>query len=436
MRMKSEFTGKILVLLAVFGLTALAISVVALHSASAQGQPGAGLDNANKTATGFRERQIEYNWSVTKTADQSSITITDGQCATVQYTLAVTRTVFSDLVVTGARGQICVTNTGSVPTQNLRIVDVVQIKIGGGPFEDYATQEVNVSSNPVLEPNETGCYNYEVIFAVVAGAQFKNTAHITITNHSGHLGEEFGPSPSSGTFTIPDTVTTVEEDASAAVEDVLTSNCPSGITATPTPPGASTSFQFTSSDLTFSDPSTGSTSRSYNVLVCNNAVDCNNTCTVTNTATLTESGPKSQETRTSSVDVTVSTGECGPPIGDQGCSLGFFKNHPDAFPSPYTPQTTLGSAFPCLSNTALANVSLQEALSFQGGTGVEGGQRILLRQAVAALLNAASPDIDYPLTVQQVIMRVCAAIASNDRQIMLELSSQLDELNNLGCPLD
>jgi len=436
MSMKSGLTSKILVFLAVFGLTALAMTVFASHSSSAQGQSGAGLDNATKTATGFRERQIEYNWTVTKTANQSSITITDGQCATVQYTVAVTRTVFSDLEVTGARGQICVTNTGSVPTQNLRIVDTVQRKIGGGPFMDFATQEVDVSSNPVLDPNETGCYNYEVTFAVAPDAQFKNTAHITITNHSGHLGEEFGPTTSSGSFTIPDTVTTVEEDASAAVADVLTSTCATGITATPTPPGTSTSFQFTAADLTFTNPPTGTASRSYNVSVCNSGVACNNTCTLTNTATLTESGPKTQETRTSSVPVTVSTGECGPGVGNEGCSLGFFKNHPDAFPSPFTPQTTLGTAFPCLSNTTLANVTLQEALRFKGGKGIEGAQRILLRQAVAALLNAASPDIDYPLTVQQVITQVCAAIASNDRQIMLELSSQLDELNNLGCPLD
>jgi hypothetical protein len=319
-------------------------------------------------------------------------------------------------------------------TQGLRIVDVVQRKIGGGPFTDFAIQEVDVSSNPVLDPGEMGCYNYEVIFADVADAQYKNIAHITITNHSGHLGEPFGPSPSSGTFTIPDTATTVEEDASAGVADVLTSNCGSGITATPTPAGTPTSFQFTASDLTFSG-TTGTASRSYNVSVCNSAV-CNNTCTLTNTATLTESGTKSQETRTSPVDVTVSTGECGPQVGDEGCGVGFFKNHPDAFPSPYTTQTTLGTAFPCLSNTALANVTLEDALKFKGGKGVAGAQRILLRQAVAALLNAASPDVDYPLTVQQVITEVCAAIASNDRQMMLELSSQLDEFNNLGCPLD
>jgi hypothetical protein len=442
MKKKSKLSSKILILAAIFGLASLAMSVAASHSASAQGRSGTTLQDASKTAEGFRERQIEYNWSVAKTADQGSVTVTDGQCATVEYTLQVTRTVFSDVVVTGAKGRICVTNGGSVATQGLRIVDVVQIKTGGGAFMDYATQEVDVSSNPVLDPGETGCYDYEVKFTPVPGAQYKNTAQITITNHSGHLDEPFGPNPSSGSFTIPETPTTVEEDASASVADVLTSNCASGITATPTPAGTSTSFQFSASDLTFSQPSTGSTSRSYNVSVCNNAVGCDNTCTLTNTATLTESGVKSEETRTSSAAVTVSTGECGggPPQengdGDEGCSAGFFKNHPNAFPSPYAAQTSLSSVFTCLSNTALGNMTLRQALSFKGGKGVEGAQQILLRQAVAALLNAASQDVDYPLTIQQVITQVCTAIASNDRQIILELSSQLDEFNNLGCPID
>jgi len=436
--MKSKFTRKLLLFVLLSGLVVLGIFSAVPNPASAQGMSGANLENASKTASGFNERQIEYNWSVTKTADQSSITIRDGECATVQYTLQVTRTLFSDVVVAGARGQICVTNNGSVATQGLRIVDVVQIKTGGGPFEDFATQEVDVSSNPVLDPGETGCYNYEVKFTPVAGAQYKNTAHITITNHSGHLGEPFGPSPSSGAFTIPDTPTTVEEDASAMVTDVLSSTCADGIVATPTPPGTPTSFSFSASDLTFSptDPTTGSASRSYDISVCNDGVACGSTCTLTNTATLTESGPKTQETRTSLAIVAVSTGDCGPGTGNEGCSLGFFKNHPGAFPSPYTTQTTLGSVFPCLSNTTLSDVTLQEALGFKGGSGVEGATRILLRQAVAALLNAASPDVNYPLTVEQVVTQVCGAIATNNREAILELASQLDEDNNLGCPLD
>ena len=84
----------------------------------------------------------------------------------------------------------------------------------------------------------------------------------------------------------------------------------------------------------------------------------------------------------------------------------------------------------------LDNRTLLQALNFQGGTTTLAAARILLRAAVAALLNAASPDVDYPLTVAQVIAQVNAALASGDRSTMLSLANQLDQFNNLGCPLD
>ncbi len=55
----------------------------------------------------------------------------------------------------------------------------------------------------------------------------------------------------------------------------------------------------------------------------------------------------------------------------------------------------------------------------------------LLRQAVAALLNAASADVDYPLTVAQVIAQTNAAIASGDYEATKDL---FDQYNNLTAP--
>jgi hypothetical protein len=83
----------------------------------------------------------------------------------------------------------------------------------------------------------------------------------------------------------------------------------------------------------------------------------------------------------------------------------------------------------------LDNVSLLAALSFHGGSGVIGGARILLRAAVASLLNAASPTVDFSLTVALVINAVNTALASNNRSTIIALASQLDALNNQGsCP--
>ena len=82
----------------------------------------------------------------------------------------------------------------------------------------------------------------------------------------------------------------------------------------------------------------------------------------------------------------------------------------------------------------LDTVRLQTALSLGGSDGVEGAARILVRAAVAALLNASDPDIDYPLSAPQVIAQVISALASNDRSTMIDLAEELDMLNNIGCP--
>jgi hypothetical protein len=114
-----------------------------------------------------------------------------------------------------------------------------------------------------------------------------------------------------------------------------------------------------------------------------------------------------------------------PPPGQEGCTPGFWKNHPDAFPAPYSPGTTLGSVFTGLS-ADYASLTFQQALS-QGG----GGLNALLRQAVAALLSATSPEVDYPLTADEVISLTNAAIASGIYEPTKDL---FDQYNNLEAP--
>jgi hypothetical protein len=82
------------------------------------------------------------------------------------------------------------------------------------------------------------------------------------------------------------------------------------------------------------------------------------------------------------------------------------------------------------------NVTLLEALSFQGGSDLNGAAEILLRAGVSALLNSAQPNVDYPVTTAEVINSVNAALASGDRDTMLDLAGKLDKYNNLGCPLN
>ncbi|MNG22688.1 hypothetical protein D3C84_1072020 [compost metagenome] len=87
-------------------------------------------------------------------------------------------------------------------------------------------------------------------------------------------------------------------------------------------------------------------------------------------------------------------------------------------------------------NNQLGDDSLMEALGYPGGTNLVGGAQILLRAAVASLLNTTNPDVDdFPLTTAQVIAQVNAALATKDRGTILALASQLDGYNNLGCDL-
>jgi hypothetical protein len=124
--------------------------------------------------------------------------------------------------------------------------------------------------------------------------------------------------------------------------------------------------------------------------------------------------------------------------GDEGCTPGYWKNHADSWPaSGYATAQKVQSTFSEASRyAAFGSASLLNALSFQGGAGVEGGVGNLLRAATASLLNAAHPGVDFPRPAAGVISDVNAALASGNRDQMLALAANLDRDNNLGCPLN
>ncbi|HEY3058542.1 MAG TPA: hypothetical protein VGL99_06160 [Chloroflexota bacterium] len=152
------------------------------------------------------------------------------------------------------------------------------------------------------------------------------------------------------------------------------------------------------------------------------------TPTPTNTPTNTPT-PTATPTKTATPTPT--------PPGNEGCTPGFWKasQHFDSWVGFRTTQT-LESVFDVPNAFGVDNATLLEALDFEGGSSLSDAARILLRAAVAAVLNAASPTVDYPLSVTNVTTQVNAALASGDRDTILNLASRLDNLNNLGCPLD
>lgn len=114
-----------------------------------------------------------------------------------------------------------------------------------------------------------------------------------------------------------------------------------------------------------------------------------------------------------------------------GCSHGFWKNHTEAWPTDWTGQL-LTRAFGA---NALPG-TLLDALSFPGGSGTIGAKQILLRQAVAALLNENEfgPSFGPYESIGALRTAVMTALGGN-RGAMLSLAETLDHWNNGYCKL-
>jgi hypothetical protein len=121
-----------------------------------------------------------------------------------------------------------------------------------------------------------------------------------------------------------------------------------------------------------------------------------------------------------------------------GCTPGFWKNHENAWaPTGYDPDNTLGSVFDIPGEfSSIAGDSLIEALSYGGGPTDLDAAKLLLHHAVAAVLNAAHPDIDYPFSESGIIGDVNDALDSSDRGTMLGVKGTLSAGNELGCPIN
>ncbi len=187
------------------------VLVLSVGMAFSDGQNGTTLKDAEVSIT--PHWTITYGWTIDKSVSPVSWDLFTGDDGTSKYTIAVTKDDGTEEA--WVEGQISVKNDGEEATENLAIVAVLQDGYGS-PNDFLADATVDVSGNPVLDPGETGTYSYRVNIPITggtypqphAGGTYKVTADITITNHSGHLGELFGPSPSATTV-FPSSATLV-----------------------------------------------------------------------------------------------------------------------------------------------------------------------------------------------------------------------------------
>ncbi len=112
--------------------------------------------------------------------------------------------------------------------------------------------------------------------------------------------------------------------------------------------------------------------------------------------------------------------------GLEGCTPGFWKNSPGSWPATgYAVTDNFDAIFGV--NAFTPDITLMQAINLKGG-----GVNALARHAVAGLLGAGHPDVDYTLSTAQIIAGVQAALAGGDIEGTKDL---FDRYNNQGCPL-
>lgn len=127
-------------------------------------------------------------------------------------------------------------------------------------------------------------------------------------------------------------------------------------------------------------------------------------------------------------------------VCDEGCTPGYWKQaqHFDSWPAPYSPNSNLRDVFVTSPVELVPDDTFLEALNYSGGAGVGGATRILLRAAVASLLNSASPDVAFAVSTGHVVDTTISRIETQYRPTLLTRAAYFDSINNgpSGCPLD
>lgn len=162
-----------------------------------EGQSGTTLD-ADVTA----EAHNEFTWDIDKSVTPTELNLCNGDSGTAHYTVSVVKSSSNSEFISGI---VTVTNGGDVATVGLEIS--VKLTEPSGSPTVAGPVSVDVSSNPVLDSDETENYAYIIpISASLNPGTYKVIADVTILNHSGHITDPptpFGPSPSSDGITLP-----------------------------------------------------------------------------------------------------------------------------------------------------------------------------------------------------------------------------------------
>lgn len=273
---------------------------------------------ATQTAQGVWERRIEYDWTAQRYVseihvghdmrllpERDRVEILPGQTVWVMWQVDAQRRLASDEIVKGVRGETCVTNTGRSSIPGFLVVEQVMAK-NGGSFSVVAGASATITSETALEPNETRCLPYEILFDAQANVEYRVVAGVAAL--SGVRVAE-----AAAGFGLPQSQGTLEVDAEAWMRDGAYAGCDKTLG----PDFHCFSVDGIPRDQRIAPPTaTGHLGMSFMVDIMNSGV-CGQTFIYVIDEPLREGGPTPPggEIREVSGTLVITTGDCPPPGG-------------------------------------------------------------------------------------------------------------------------
>lgn len=244
------------------------IALAALNATSAMAGPAGTTITLTKTASSDWTRIDTYDWTIEKTPqfpDQVTYVVLPGETVQAGFTVKATRSGPSiQTYNTPVAGQICIQNIGSRNTQNLYVVDQLEVLEGGNWVA--AAPQITIPITGEVVAGEEDCYNYSIPVTIDPTKDYRNRVSASIDNFFGHEGTNWTVEKSENVFV---TANFIDVRESVTVRDTFL--CSIGFECSST-----WTDQTISSSQTFT----------YVASVKNVEALCGETFTMTNTASL------------------------------------------------------------------------------------------------------------------------------------------------------
>jgi hypothetical protein len=250
--------------------TLVILALAGLSATSALAGPAGTTITLTKTAETTWTQVNTYDWEITKTPqspDQVTYVILPGDTAQVGFTVKATRSGPQVLESnTPVAGEICIQNTGIRATQNLQLVDDLEVYDANLDAWVPAYPQFTILTSGEIAAGDTRCFNYSIELPIDRTKLYRNRVTAAIDNYLGYEGMKHEVDKIAN---VNIKVNIQDIRPSVTVRDTF--QCAVGFECTP-----DWSDQLISDSQTFT----------YSVAVKNTGALCGETVTLSNTASL------------------------------------------------------------------------------------------------------------------------------------------------------